>query len=268
MYRTGLVGLLLRRKLRHRAIVVTYHRVLPRSLRRQSFSHDAIIVTPELFDRHLATLKRYFSCVDLAEFSGKLQSGQFSGRPHCLITFDDAWQDNHDFAFPILRRHGASAVIFVPTDYIGTGALFWQERLGHILHRLCRESPEVASGLLRDYGWSQLPVMAEDQRVEAIKSAIRDIKTKSYAEIDDMIAQLEAALSDRCEDYGVDAYLSVAQMREMQQYGISFQSHGRSHRVFTRLDQRELFEELEGSADWLEKNLGSRPMALAYPNGD
>lgn len=268
LYETGLVGFLLRRKLRNRAIVVTYHRVLPHALRQRTFSHDAIIVAPELFERHIATLQRHFSCLGLMEFSEKLQSRGFSGRPQCLITFDDAWQDNYTFAFPILKRHGASAVIFVPTDYIGSGALFWQERLGHILHRLCQESPGRATTLLHDYGWSQLPAMAEDQRIEAIKSAIRDIKTKSYEEIDGIIATLEAALRSRCDDYGADTYLSARQMREMQQHRVSFQSHGRSHRVFTRLDQQELSEELGGSADWLEKNLGSRPMALAYPNGD
>ena len=268
LYATGLVGFLLRRKLRHRAIVVTYHRVLPQSLRQQTFSHDAIIVAPDLFERHIATLQRHFFCLDLAEFSENLRSGGFPGRPQCLITFDDAWQDNYTFAFPVLKRHGASAVIFVPTDYIGSGALFWQERLGHILHRLCQESPDVAATLLRDYGWSHLPAMAEDQRIEEIKSAIRDIKTKSYADIDDIIARLEAALPSRRDDYGADTYLSARQMREMQQHRVSFQSHGRSHRVFTRLDQQELFEELEGSADWLEENLGRRPTALAYPNGD
>ena len=268
LYETGLVGFLLRRKLRNRAIVVTYHRVLPHRLRQQSFSHDAIIVTPDLFERHIATLQRHFSCLGLEEFSEKLRSRGFSGRPQCLITFDDAWQDNYTFALPILKRRGASAVIFVPTDYIGSGELFWQERLGHILNQLCQESPDLATTLLHDYGWSQLPAMAEDRRIEEIKTVIRHIKTKSYEEIDDIIETLEAALDSHCDGYGADTYLSANQMREMQQHRVSFQSHGRSHRVFTRLDQQELFEELEGSADWLEKNLGSRPTALAYPNGD
>ena len=37
-----------------------------------------------------------------------------------LITFDDGYQDNHWTALPVLRQHGAMAVFFVTTRFVGS----------------------------------------------------------------------------------------------------------------------------------------------------
>lgn len=268
LHGSGLLGLLVRRRFRDRALVLTYHRVLPRSARQASFSHDAIIVAPEVFEQHLATLKRYFSCLDINEFFSRLQRHDFSGPAQCLITFDDAWRDNHTYALDILKRCNTPAVIFVPTDYIGSGDLFWQEKMGHFVNQICLRFPETAMEILGRYGWGHIPALADEQRIDEIKSAVRMIKTKEYPEIDHILEELENTLDGSVTDYGPDTYLSVAQMREMMSHGVSFQSHGCSHRVFPRLPPQKLHDELVGSARWLNEQLGSQPMAIAYPNGD
>jgi peptidoglycan/xylan/chitin deacetylase (PgdA/CDA1 family) len=50
--------------------------------------------------------------------------------------------------------------------------------------------------------------------------------------------------------------------------GCTVGSHGARHRHLTRLDDRELSEELGGSRDALEARLGVRVASLAYPYGD
>lgn len=41
-----------------------------------------------------------------------------------LVTFDDAYRDTFELAFPLLRRLGIPAVVFVPTAFVG-GASTW-----------------------------------------------------------------------------------------------------------------------------------------------
>lgn len=268
LYRSGLAALLVRWIFRNRMVVLTYHRVLPSAERDSSFSHEAIMVEPDIFARHLSVLKRHFDCVTLDEFNAMIQSGEVSGRPKCLITFDDAWQDNYTHAFAHLKKGGTPAVVFVPTDYIGTEKLFWQERLGHIVEQICLQKPANAARLLRTCGWSHLADRPPSLRRKEIKEVIREIKHKSYAEIDRILDDLVCALDHIEPDYGPDRYLSTEQMLEMMDFGISFQSHGCSHRVFPRLTAKELEEELRLSRLWLQEHLNTQPIALAYPNGD
>lgn len=268
LYSTGILTMLARRKFRHQALVLTYHRVLPRAALQESYSHPAIIVTPDVFERHIAILNRYFTCLGLDEFNDRFKRQDFSGGAYCLITFDDAWQDNHTHAFDVLKRSRTPAVIFVPVDYIGSGKLFWQERLGHIVDSICTHPPETAARILEKHGWGYLPALPRDRRSVAIRSAIRDIKHKDYAEIERIIADLETVLDEPMDDYGPDNYLGVAQMREMAGHGISFQSHACSHRILPRLSVQEVEHELAASRQWLRDHLDIESIALAYPNGD
>lgn len=268
LYHSGLSTLLVRRMFRHRMVVLTYHRVLPLADRDTSFSHAAIMIEPTTFARHLAVLTRHFDCLSLDGFNAAMRTGAISGIPRCLITFDDAWQDNYTYAFDLLKKWHVPAVVFVPTDYIGTEKLFWQERLGHLVERVCASKSADAARLLEKYEWSYLVAIPLPQRREEIKTAIRAIKHKTYMEIDQIIADLTAALNHIEPDYGPDRYLSTEQMREMMRHDITFQSHGCTHRVFPSLRVEELSGELQRSRHWLQEHMNAEPIALAYPNGD
>src|ERR671914_537157 len=47
-----------------------------------------------------------------------------------LLTFDDAYDDFAEVAWPLLRHHGLPATLFVPTAYPDVpGRAFWWDRL-------------------------------------------------------------------------------------------------------------------------------------------
>jgi len=50
-------------------------------------------------------------------------AGGINGRKVNFITLDDGFQDNYEHAFPVLRRFGAPASIFLTVSYIGTDRL-------------------------------------------------------------------------------------------------------------------------------------------------
>jgi peptidoglycan/xylan/chitin deacetylase (PgdA/CDA1 family) len=122
--------------MRQRAVVLAYHRVLPREAWQRSWSHRGIVVTPETFDRQMRFLRKHFQVLSAAEFLKLMAAGEAFPRAACLVTFDDGWIDTYTEALPVLRRHGIPALVFLPSAYIGTGALFWQERMGSILHTI------------------------------------------------------------------------------------------------------------------------------------
>jgi peptidoglycan/xylan/chitin deacetylase (PgdA/CDA1 family) len=109
-----------------RVPVLGYHRIAddgPEQLARYRTSRRA-------FEAQMRWLRRngYHTLVS-DELAGFLQRRQpLSGRP-VMITFDDAYQDFADAAWPVLRRHDLRAEVFVVTDLAG-GHAVWDRDLG------------------------------------------------------------------------------------------------------------------------------------------
>jgi len=98
--------------------VLIYHHVAPE----QPAGYEpmrALFETPDNFERQLKYLKdngyQTVSFDDLADF---LQFGlPLPGRP-VILSFDDGWQNQFDYAFPLLKKYGFTATFFVVTGYL------------------------------------------------------------------------------------------------------------------------------------------------------
>ena len=92
--------------------VLMYHHVAPRP-------GDMVTVTPETFEgqmRHLA--EAGYTTISLHELLAFVRGEATPPRRAVAITFDDGWLDNGAYAFPVLRRYGLRAAIFVVTDWV------------------------------------------------------------------------------------------------------------------------------------------------------
>ncbi|HEX2477666.1 MAG TPA: polysaccharide deacetylase family protein [Geminicoccaceae bacterium] len=88
-------------------------------------------VAPDLFERQLAYLRRHgYRTITVEEWLRVLaeQDGRIDDRVVAL-TFDDAYRDFITEAWPLLRKYGFSATVYVATDYVG-GHAEWDRALG------------------------------------------------------------------------------------------------------------------------------------------
>ncbi len=96
--------------------VLMYHSVSP------SFSlipNRGLSVSPALFESHLNYLKKKgYRIVSLEEVVDHMEGRKLSPGKKVSITFDDGYQDNYSFAFPLLKRFGFQATVFMSTDFI------------------------------------------------------------------------------------------------------------------------------------------------------
>jgi len=93
--------------------ILVYHHVVP------GHPDSVLFVTPESFEQHLGYLNdngyRGVSFDDLADC---LEFGvPLPDRP-VIITFDDGWENQFQYAFPLLQKYGFGATFFVVTDYV------------------------------------------------------------------------------------------------------------------------------------------------------
>ncbi|MEO5930289.1 MAG: polysaccharide deacetylase family protein [Candidatus Kapaibacterium sp.] len=93
--------------------VLMYHRVVGSSA---EAGHHGIYVTEDNFERQLRYLKRKgYAVITLREFMDLPLKRAALGR-YAILTFDDGYEDNFTRAFPLLRKYGFKAVVFMVTD--------------------------------------------------------------------------------------------------------------------------------------------------------
>lgn len=98
--------------------ILAYHRVVEH---RPPIDPVGNCVTVAKFENHLRWLSANgFSSVPLA-VAGRVFDGGVNRLPprSVVITFDDGYLDNFDFAWPLLKRYGFTATIFLVSDTIG-----------------------------------------------------------------------------------------------------------------------------------------------------
>jgi len=146
LYRSGILGLLADRRLRGRAVVLMYHRVIPRGEMADCPSHAGIIVSAESFKKQMEWLSSRFECLSLDAFMSRLAGERPFERRCCLVTFDDGWRDNYVHAYPVLRSCSIPAAIFLAAGLIGSRRRFWQE-----LDKILGDAKQIDKKL-REYG--------------------------------------------------------------------------------------------------------------------
>ncbi len=101
--------------------VLLYHRVAPYP-REDPWSN---FVSPRAFESHLRWLHFWsYRSVPLSAVADSLAGGPRLPRRAVAITFDDGYLDTYQQAFPLLRRYGFGATVFLVTGAIGGDSSF------------------------------------------------------------------------------------------------------------------------------------------------
>ncbi len=124
---TPLPEVLLRHRAKHCVTVLGYHRIMAPPPKDYPFNERVFSATPEEFARELKYLRTHLDVISIAGMLEGLRDPSRLPARAAVITFDDGYFDNHDYALPLLREAGLPACFFVCTGLIGTRQLPWQE---------------------------------------------------------------------------------------------------------------------------------------------
>jgi len=254
--------------------IFCYHRVIPQELAQYQMVHRALYVTPVTFDKHIRWMRQQGEIVSHTNIFTKNKKLKF------VITFDDGWKDNFTFAYPILKKYNAPATVFITTDNIDTGRLFWSEEIGFQIQS-SKKSIEHIKNILRNeirliLKYREVKVKIYfleesndisyllDRLIECIKhvpSSIRDNVMRS------VIRSLYLNLEVDPESIPKNMLLSWDDIRIMAQAGVKFGSHTHTHIFLDRVSRERANYELRLSKDILEERLGKGIDSFSYPNG-
>ncbi len=256
---------------RPQLLILMYHRILPAQDERARIEEPGMMVTPGTFRLHMRLVRQHFDVLPLSRWIEAKHSGEKLPARSCCITFDDGWEDNYEFAFPILKELALPATIFLVSDMIGTSQLFWPERLARIFQAIAASNPEHWKHGCLD--WLDREVLSYDfsstpPAKEQLSAIIQQAKKFTDDEIHTLADRIENEL--HLDIPRRPSLLDWQQVNEMQNSGlIDIGSHTCHHiRLNEGLDPATLKAEIAGSKIQLEKQLERPVHTFCYPNGD
>lgn len=265
LYRTGaLKAIMAARKiapLPSTLSILTYHHIADDE---PGYPYDPGVAdaTPAQFRRQMEILARYGTPIGIDELVRALEGAPLPKNP-VMVTFDDGYRSCHDVALPILRAVGMRATFFVPTTYINDRRLYWWERIAYVLSQgrtaaVTLTYPKPVEIVRADPG-------AHHQLTDIIKST-------PGLDIDRFLDELNAAFGVEWNreieaSHADGVVMTWDHLRALTRAGMDVESHTRGHRVLQTLDDNALRDELLGSKQDLEAQLGRPVRAIAYPVG-
>ena len=110
--------------------IFVYHSVRPHILH-ESKIQDTYDVTPELFEEHLRYLKENgYTVITMDRLESDLLHGikKTDTTKRVVISFDDGWENQYTYAYPLLKKYKVPAIFYVYTQPLGyKHFLTWQQ---------------------------------------------------------------------------------------------------------------------------------------------
>lgn len=249
---------------RDRLTVIMFHRVLSVTDPRWRTADPEYTLRDDLFAECVAFFQRHYHVVSIDDVLAA-RRGTTRLPPHpLLITFDDGWSDNVEFALPHLRRAGVPALLFVVADAIDRDTPFFQERLV-AAWRSGRLTPDGAAQLWRAAvaDGSASPPFAAVPRDDL--GPLRQLITRLEQLESEPRAALLSPLADVLAD-GVCHMVTSAQLATLAAASVAIGAHGKSHTPLTRA--ADLDAELGGARAAIAACTGSAPpVTMSFPHG-
>jgi peptidoglycan/xylan/chitin deacetylase (PgdA/CDA1 family) len=178
-----------------------------------------------------------------------------------VVTFDDGYRDNYQYAWPILRRFRIPATIFLAAGAIGSGRI-WHERV----FRAFRTTQAVKLERFPDRE-SSYPLTSLEARLNAQSRALRFLWELTDEERLRWINRLEERLGMGDPGESEAILLGWDEISVMSESGVSFGSHTISHPILSKSPEEKLKEEIEGSKKIIENKIKRAVSSFAYPVG-
>ena len=243
-------------------LILTFHHVRPHKAR--AFSPNALLeITPEFLESVLRELhSNGFELIPLDAVPERVDR-EACGRPFAVLTFDDGYRDNVEYAWPILKRYGAPWTVFVTTDFAeGRGRLWWIE-LEQAIARLERVRLLIEDRLI------QFPTHTPHEKQHAFEEIFRELRAGPEESLYAATASL-AAQADLCaQDLVRGLCLSWDELRSIaREPDVTIGGHTRTHPILAKRSATAARHEIGDGRAILEQHLARPVRHFAYPGGD
>jgi peptidoglycan/xylan/chitin deacetylase (PgdA/CDA1 family) len=245
-----------------RFVILMFHRVVD-ALTMRASGNRPLMVEEGIFSRLARTLAEECLCLPLPEAIERSRALDVSDKPMVAITFDDGYAECYHKAFPILRRFGLPATIYLSTGYIDDPQrIFWWDAVEEYVVNHLNQDELLDLGLPRgflrkffDAAWTSAPDMVE----AFIRGPLVQLRPSERKAFLDLAQETASSRPD---------ILTWDQVREMAMSGlVEFGAHTVNHPYLDELPYEDALQEILTSKQRIEAETDRPVWSLAYPSG-
>lgn len=236
--------------------VLTYHRVRVPDAYAKYYQH--VTVPPEEFEQQISFLASCYNVISMQQLLKAYRSDEPVPKRSVLVTFDDAYRDFDEYAWPILKHYKLPVTLFVPTSFPDNPDYsFWWDKLVDAIHNTTHDDH-------LDTRFGYFPLGTITDRVKTYRHLREYIKKIPHIEAIGCVDEI-------CKELGVDEIENQVMgwdtLRKLANEGVTMGAHTRTHPMMDRISIDQALVEAHGSLQDLEREIGPTLPIFAYPGG-
>ena len=249
----------------HPCIILVYHRIVDNGskyLNKGAAVHHHI----KDFKREIMYFKRHFQILSMDEVVNHIKLGRGFERPSIAITFDDGYLDNYTLAYPVMKKDGVPATIYLTTGLVGTPDGIWTEQIGTAFLETKKDQFNF-SALLGD---RTIPITTKEEKEQANTKVSETLKLIPDDERRELIRELfeKLEVGDKFGKYvGERMMLNWDEVQEMRKDGMTMGSHSHTHPILSQMPIQKAKSEILNSKKVVENNINMIVKHFSFPNG-
>jgi len=220
------------------------------------------------FEEQVKYLSGHHRVIPMRELLNHLENHDQPPDHTVILTFDDGYDSNYELAYPVLKKYGLPAEIYVTTDFAEGKDDLWPDRLEYTLGRGKSFDGEIRDGDIT----ARMNTCSLDNRLETLENIKALFKRMPQENRARLLEKIENKLDARLDQEKAvpSEYLPLTweKISEMVRSGlVSIGSHGRSHVILARCGPARMRDEVTASKRIIEKKTARPCDTFAYPNG-
>jgi peptidoglycan/xylan/chitin deacetylase (PgdA/CDA1 family) len=261
-------------KNRHKICVLMLHGVMDND-HKASWNPLRPQLSPHELKRTLTILSEFYQFITVDQAVGIIEGKVPVIKNAMLITLDDGYRNNLDYALPIFGSFGIKPVLFVVTGNVDSGLPFMVDRLDYALQQYLGNSLSINyAGKLYEFDTRSRKSLQKSYkyfRDDCKDKFFDDIKMNQlFNRLAEIIEKKSGkSLQNICQNDDWSALVSWEMLRkETKEGNLDVASHTVEHLRLDRIDELNILSQLKISKLRIEQELKIKCNYFCYPNGN
>ena len=255
------------RLLKRKTAILMYHGFTSQRDEIGIENHQGKHLAINRFDDQMRYLKNHYNPISVPFFLRSFKDDRPIPDNSVIITFDDGYESNYILAYPVLKRYGIPATIFITTNFVENNEFLWVDRIEYAVSRTTVGRLEFGI-YARNYSFD---LSSRESRMKCEIKLRALLKRLPLGARRSIVDRIEKELKEKLSKVitpNIYRPLQWNQVREMADSGlVTIGSHTHNHVALAVCGEDQAREELSISKEIIEERTECICDIFCYPNG-